>query len=197
LKMRTFVLLARKARTDDKFSLDDLPSSGGRMDVVARCISSALFISHAMRKDVVFYAVLCGPPNSPVTLKIISSELAGVRPDERSIGGQIKSALSGPVSKDWEEKQQGIYVSTKSFQEIIRELKDNSIYVLHEKGEPIEQTIPDPDPVFVLGDQVGMPANDEAFVMRYAKKKLSLGSTPYLASSVINVLHWIADRNGL
>ena len=167
------------------------------MDVVARCISSALFISHAMRKDVVFYAVLCGPPNSPVTLKIVSSELGGVRPDERSIGGQIKSALSGPVSRDWKEKQPGLYVSSNSFQDVIRELKERPIYVLHEKGEPIEKAMLDPDPVLVIGDHIGMPANDEAFVMRYAKQKLSLGSTPYLASSVISTLHWIADRNGL
>ena len=195
--MRTFVLLARKAKTDSSFSLDDLPSSGGRMDVVARCISSALFISHAMRKDVCFYAVLCGPPNSPVTLKIVSSELQGVRPDERSIGGQIKSALSGPISKEWKQVQPGMYVAAKSLQEIIRELKDNAIYVLHEKGEPIEQTTLGPDPVFVIGDQIGLPDKDEAFVMRYARKRLSLGSTPYLASSVISTLHWVADRKGL
>lgn len=167
------------------------------MDVVARCISSALFISHAMRKDVCFYAVLCGPPNSPVTVKIISSELEGVRPDERSIGGQLKSALSGHISSDWKQKQPGLYVAAKSFQETIKEMKDKAIYVLHEKGEPIEQTTLEPDPVFICGDHLGLPDKDEAFVMRYAKGKLSLGSTPYLASSVISTLHWVADRNGL
>jgi len=194
--MRTFVLLARKARTDSSFNLDDLPSSGGRMDVVARCISSALFISHAMRKDVCFYAVLCGPPNSPVTVKIISSELQGVRPDERSIGGQLKLALAS-VSKEWKQVQPGMYVAAKSFQEIIRELKDRSIYVLHEKGEQLQDVELEANPVFVVGDQVGLASNDEAFVMRYAKKRLSLGSTPYLASSVISTLHWVADRKGL
>jgi tRNA (pseudouridine54-N1)-methyltransferase len=197
--MRTFVLFARKACTDSKFSIDDLPSSGGRMDVVARCLSSSLFTSHAMRKDVVFYAVLNGPPRPPVTLQFSSAELHGVSPDERSIGGQLRAALGGTVGKAWMHLRPGISVAGKSLQEIIKELADagKPIYVLHEDGKPIEEVKLESDPVFVIGDQVGIPDKDEKFVLRYAKEKVSLGTTPYLASSVISVLNWAADRRGL
>ncbi|NIO44485.1 MAG: tRNA (pseudouridine(54)-N(1))-methyltransferase TrmY, partial [Candidatus Aenigmarchaeota archaeon] len=44
--MRTFVLYARKARSDNKFKIEDLIDSGGRMDVVCSCIVSALWLSH-------------------------------------------------------------------------------------------------------------------------------------------------------
>jgi tRNA (pseudouridine54-N1)-methyltransferase len=197
--MRTFILLARKARTDSNFSIDDLPSSGGRMDVVARCLSSALFTSHAMRKDVVFYAVLNGPPRPPVTLQFSSGELQGVSPDERSIGGQLRAALGGTAGKAWTCLRPGICMAGRSLQEIIKELADagKPIYVLHEDGKPIEEVTLESDPVFVIGDQVGIPDKDEKFVLRYAKEKVSLGTTPYLASSVISVLNWAADRRGL
>ena len=49
------------------------------------------------------------------------------------------------------------------------------------------------NPVFVLGDNHGIPKNDEKFVLREANK-ISLGKESYLASSCISVLNWVCDN---
>jgi len=189
--MRTFVLFARKARTDGSFNIEDMPSSGGRMDLVARCVSSALWLSHGMRDDSRIYCVLNGPPNPPVTVLFEAAKLRKVNPDERSLGIWIQKVLSEEITGEWNEIKPGMSVSRKSFQDVIRELAELPIYVLHEKGERVEKF--EEDAVFVLGDHVGLPENDESFALRYGKK-ISLGSTSYLASSCISVIHWLSDR---
>lgn len=187
--MRTFILHALKARTDGNFNLEDLPSSGGRMDLVARCISSALFISHAIRQDTEIIAVLNGPPKSPIAIRFDGSIVRKIAPDERSVAIWLKKILTeGKLTN-------GIVAEKKSLQQIVKENAKRPIYVLHEKGKPIEEVKIEKDPIFIFGDHIGLPPKDEKFVMRYAKEKISLGNTPYLASSVVSVLHWYCDQN--
>ena len=189
--MRTFILHALKARTDGDFNLEDLPSSGGRMDLVARCISSALFISHAIRQDTEIIAVLNGPPQSPVVVRFDGAVVRKIAPDERSIAIWLKKILTeGKLTN-------GIVAEKKSLQQIIKENSKRPIYVLHEKGKPIEEVTLGKDPVFIFGDDSGIPLKDEKFILRYAKEKISLGNTPYLASAVISMLHWQCDKNGI
>jgi len=45
----------------------------------------------------------------------------------------------------------------------------------------------------VLGDHVGLPKKAEAFALRFGEK-ISLGRTPYLAASCINILNYLLDR---
>ncbi len=189
--MRTFILHALKARTDGNFNLEDLPSSGGRMDIVARCISSALFISHAIRRDTEFIAVLNGQPNPPLAVRFDGAAVRKIAPDERSIAIWLKKILTeGKLTN-------GIVAEKKNFQQLVKEMKSRPIYVLHEKGKSIEEVKIEKEPVFILGDHFGLPPKNEKFVMRYAAEKISLGSTPYLASSVISVLHWRCDKGGI
>lgn len=190
-QLRTFILHALKARTDGNFNLEDLPSSGGRMDLVARCISSALFISHAIRQDTEIVAVLNGPPQSPVAVRFDGASVRKIAPDERSIAIWLKKILTeGKLTN-------GIVAEKKSLQHLVKEMKGRPIYVLHEKGKPIEEVTIEKDPVFVFGDDSGIPLKDEKFILRYAKEKISLGNTPYLASTVVSVLHWLCDKNGI
>jgi len=191
--MRTFVIFVGKARTDGNFNMEDLPSSGGRMDLVARCISSALWLSHAVRPDAKIYCVLNGPPKPPVTVLFDGAAIRKISPDERSIALWLKKALSEEIADDWHEFRPGIMTARKSFQEIIREHEGRPIYVLHEKGEDIKEAELKGDPVFVIGDNFGIPKNDESFALRNGEK-ISIGKESYLASSCIAVLNWFCDR---
>ncbi len=67
--MTSFAIIGHLARTDGGFSLNDLPGSGGRMDVLCRCVNASLFLSHDLRRDVDCYLVLCGEPAGPKTVK--------------------------------------------------------------------------------------------------------------------------------
>jgi tRNA (pseudouridine54-N1)-methyltransferase len=183
------------------FSLKDLPSSGKRMDIVARCIISALWLSYKLRQDTRIFVVLNGAPEPPKTV-LFSPEIKRVSPDERSIALWIKKALdkhAGRRDKEWVTLSNGIKISGRSFQDIIKDLEAEgcSFYVLSEKGEDIEDVEIGENPVFVLGDHEGIPKNDEAFVLRRGKR-ISLGrKISYLASSCIAVVNWICDRRGI
>ena len=47
--MKTFIIKGNKAKTTPDFLLKDLPGSGGRMDILCRCLTSALLVSHGIR----------------------------------------------------------------------------------------------------------------------------------------------------
>jgi tRNA (pseudouridine54-N1)-methyltransferase len=190
--MRQFILYAGKAVTSPDFRLDDLPGSGGRMDLVARCISNALWISHALRRDSCIHVVACGNPHPPVVISFYGDLLRGVSPDERNIASWIKLALSN------KRRNPGIRIRRISFQQLIAELASEGafFYVLHEDGREISEVELKADSVFVLGDHMGLPESEEEFVKRFEHEKLSLGTTSYLASQCITVMHYELDKKG-
>jgi tRNA (pseudouridine54-N1)-methyltransferase len=99
--------------------------------------------------------------------------------------------LSFKTGKEWKEVN-NFLVSRKSFQDVVRELEGN-FYVLHEKGEEISEMEIKENPIFILGDNQGIPKKDEEFVLRKGSK-ISLGKESYLSSACITVLNWICDK---
>ncbi len=179
--MREFILYSRTGRTDGRFVT---LREAGRLDVVYQCILMSLFMSHAIRRDVSFHAVLGGPPAPPVELVVEGAELRDVHVDEHTWEELIRDALSG-------KSHPGIHIRKKSLQQLVKE--KNNIFVLEESGEDIRTIDLGESPVFVLGDQVGLPKKDEEFVLRYGKK-VSIGSRAYLASSCIGIINYVLDR---
>ncbi len=180
--MRHFVLVSRTGRTDGRF-----PSlrEGGRLDVVYQCALAALFLSHGRRRDTVFTACLGGPPRPPLSLTIDGANLRDVRTDERTWEDILRAVLSG-------RGHPGFTVSRASLQDVVR--SSEIVFVLHERGEAIETVPILGNPTFVLGDHVGLPKQDEKFVLRYGKK-VSLGRRrSYLAASCIAAMNYVLDR---
>ncbi len=202
--MRTFILYSH-ARTDSNWNIEDMPSSGGRMDLVTRCVSASLWLSYTIRRDAEFIVILNGAPRPPIAIKFSGEKLKNVSPDERSVGLWLKKVLAQEIPKDWLEVFPGIFAAQKSFQGIVKEYSNerprsitgrasNKVFVLHEKGEPIQEQkfSASGNLVFVLGDNVGIPAKDEKFALRSAEK-ISLGKTSYVASACVSVVNWILD----
>lgn len=182
--MFEFLLYSRKGRTDGNF---DSLREGGRLDVVYQCILMGLFRSHALRRDVVFHAILNGPPEPPLHMRVDGKKLRTVRTDERTWEGILKNVLGG-------KSHPGITVKKESLQEIIRRKQEQGygIFVLEEGGKSMSDClIPDPT-IFVLGDQVGLPKKEEMFVLRYAEK-LSLGKQRYLSASCLDIINFLLD----
>ncbi|MEM3699533.1 MAG: tRNA (pseudouridine(54)-N(1))-methyltransferase TrmY [Candidatus Bathyarchaeia archaeon] len=182
--MPEFILYSRLGRTDANWtSLHD----AGRLDIVYECAVASLFLSHAIRKNVLFHAILNGPPNPPQHLKIDGATLHDVRTDQETWRQILKKVLSG-------KEHPGISLSKKSFEALIRAKAEASkIYVLEEGGKDILETEIGANPIFVLGDHVGLPKKVEAFALRYGEK-VSLGKKPYLAASCITILNYLLDR---
>ena len=81
---RAFVVVLHRANTDGDFKLEDLPGSGGRVDIFCRVLNAALLLSHGIRKDTLVYGVLLGPPSPPVSIKVLGDSVKYLNPDERS-----------------------------------------------------------------------------------------------------------------
>ncbi|WP_457611654.1 tRNA (pseudouridine(54)-N(1))-methyltransferase TrmY [Methanocaldococcus sp.] len=197
--MREFIFKANKAITSPNINLKDLPGSCGRLDLVCRCVSDSLFLSHDIRRDTVFYSVLCGPPNPPVCIKFVGSELRKVSPDERNIAIFIKKALKKFLETEdkdsWIESTPGIYVRKIGFKDLIIEKMEEgkNLYYLHKNGESIEKVKIKDNPVFILGDHIGLSEEDEKFLEDKAIK-VSLSPLELHANHCIVIIHNILDK---
>ena len=179
-----FILFSRLGKTDTSFNnLHD----AGRLDIVHECIVTSLFLSHGIRKNVVFHVVLNGPPHPPVHIEINGERLYDVRTDMDTWQRILKKVISGKLHP-------GITTSKTSFEALLKaKAETSSVYVLEEGGKDIAKTEPPANAVFVLGDHVGLPKKAEAFALRYGEK-ISLGKQPYLAASCITILNYLLDR---
>jgi tRNA (pseudouridine54-N1)-methyltransferase len=191
--MRKFVVVGHKAVTTPKFSLNDLPGGAGRMDIVARCVNASLFLSHDLRRDVELYAVLLGEPCPPVTIRFSGQYVRYLSPDERSPAALIKKALEKGTPPAGEiESTPGIYVSKRSFAEVIDGLRD--IVYLHEDGEDIRGASLTGDEAFVLSDHQNLTPEEEETLASRGARKVSLGKKLYHADQCIVMVNYELDR---
>jgi len=195
--MRRFVVLGHRAITSADFKLDDLCGATGRLDVLLRCVNSAFFLSHGIRKQVEISLLLLGEPDPPKTIRIDGSEVKYLNPDERSTAALIRNAL---LQKGEGERKcsPGIYVSERSFEEVLSNLsKEATVFYAKEDGEDV-RTCPFPEEaVFVLGDDQDLSPEEEEAVMNHEPRKISLGPLSYHADHCITIIHNELDRRGM
>ncbi len=192
--MRRFIVLGHRAITSAEFKLDDLCGATGRLDILLRCVNSAFFLSHGIRKDVEITLMLLGEPNPPKTVRIDGREVKYLNPDERSTAALVRNAL---LQKGEGERRcsPGIYVSERDYEEVLSNMsKDSRMYYLHEHGEDIRTAELAEEPAFVLGDDQDLTQVEEEILMRYDPKRLSLGPMSYHADHCITLVNNELDR---
>ncbi len=177
-------MFSRMGQTSPTFSsLHD----AGRLDVVHECIVSSLFLSHGLRRDVTFHAVLNGAPNPPLHIKIDGETLHDVRTDMATWQVILKKVISGKTHP-------GIKTDKTGFEALVKaEAQKRQIFVLEEGGKNLKETTFPDNSLFILGDHVGLPKKAETFALRYGQK-ISLGKTPYLATSCITIINYTLDQ---
>jgi len=182
--LREFILFSRIGQTDSNFrSLHD----AGRLDIVHECIVGSLFLSHGLRRDVTFHAILNGPPNPPTHIQIDGSTLYDVRTDMDTWQAILKKTLQG-------KPHPGITKDKTSFEALVKaRAQTRKIYVLEEDGKDISDVELEENSLFILGDHVGLPKKAEVFAQRFGEK-ISLGKQPYLAASCITIINYTLDQ---
>ena len=180
---REFILFSRLGKTDPSFrNLHD----AGRLDIVYECIVTSLFLSHGIRRDVTFHAVLNGPPKPPLHIQIDGSIVYDVRTDVDTWQQILRKVIAG-------KSHPGISKDNTSFEALLKtRAQTRQVYVLEEGGKDIAEVELADNAVFVLGDHVGLPKKAEIFALRYGKK-VSLGKQPYLAASCITIINYLLD----
>jgi tRNA (pseudouridine54-N1)-methyltransferase len=178
-----FILFSRLGKTDSAFN--NLHNAG-RLDIVYECIVTSLFLSHGLRRDVTFHAILNGPPNPPLHIQIDGNTLYDVRTDVNTWQQILKKVIA-------RKSHPGISVAKTSFEALLKtKAQTHHVYVLEEGGKNIAETELADNAIFVLGDHVGLPKKAEIFALRYGEK-ISLGKQPYLAASCITIINYLLD----
>ncbi len=194
---RTFVVVGHRAATGPDFTVKDLPGSGGRLDVLLRCVNSAFFLSHDLRRDTVLYLVLLGGPDAPKTLRFTGSTLQHLNPDERSTALLVQKALemklAGPL---WREAHPGIEVSQRGLADLEDALGDKDLVLLDEDGEDVAEARLDPedDLCLVLSDHEDLTEDERALVDGWGAREVSLGPRALHADHCITLVHGWLDR---
>ena len=199
--MRDFILRARKGPSSPDFPLEDL-GRAGHMEIVAHCITNALFYSLKIRAGVRVHIVFDGPAAPPKTVRIESDGLGSLGGfDERALAGVIQTALKAGLHLGLEEETQaleGVYVAKRSFESLVRDFSARgTFYTLHKRGADIRSLEFAEDAAFVFSDHLSMPKKADRFLVRLGAQPLSVGPKMLFASQCIALLHNELDRQGL
>jgi tRNA (pseudouridine54-N1)-methyltransferase len=193
--MRTFIVIGHKATTSPDFSLEDIPGTSGRLDILCRCINASFVLSHGIRKDVNVYLVLLGG-EVPKTLWLKGDVLKHLNPDERTTAALLKKALALEAASEWTRSTPGIFVRTGGLAELLPDLKEKKLVYLREDGRDI-RTFGDGslkgDLAFVLGDHMGMTPEEERLIDQAGATTISVGPTSLHADHCIVIVNWALD----
>lgn len=197
--MREFIYYSRSAPTSGKYIKEDLMASG-RIDIAIHSVIAAFFLSHKLRTDTKLHLVFAGPPTPPRHLELFPVTEGKTGEDKIYLNkGNISLILKKMLYKYREgEKREvfpGYWIEKKSFLKLVDELKSNgrTLYILDPKGEDIRKTKIKEDPIFILGDHLGLPLK-ELKRLRKICIPVSIGKRTYFASQTINIVNNELDR---
>lgn len=198
--MPRFVVVGHRAATAPTFKLDDLPGTGGRLDILARCVGAALLVSHGTRPGCALTLVLLGPPTPPRAVRFTADRARHLNPDERSTASLVARALGTPLTAHvWQEATPGVQVAKRDLARVLDEELQGGrpLIVLDEQGADARAADLPADGVYVLGDHEGLTADERALLAARGARAVSVGPTSLQADQAIVVLHNELDRRGL
>lgn len=195
--MRNFVIIGNKATTTPTFSLEDIPGTSGRLDILCRSVTAAFVLSHGIRKDVCVYLVLLGG-EIPKTVRLDGETLRHLNPDERTTAALLKKALAVSATPDWALSTSGIFVRTGGLANVLEDLKGSSMLCLREDGAYIRSIAgcdTRGDVAFILGDHMGIAPEEENVIEQAGVVAVSIGPVSLHADHCIVLLNWMLDTN--
>lgn len=192
--MRQFVVVGHEAPTTPDFPLDDLPSAAGRLDVLCRCVTAGVFLSHDIRTDVRVHLVL----RDELTVTFDGGTVRRLNPDERSTAARIRTAL------DAREEAVGHQPATPTPGVELRRMGlaatlgrvGGTVIELHEEGDPVVERDPPADPTFVLSDHSDFTPGEADLLAERADARVRLGPERLHADHAVTVAHNWVDTDG-
>lgn len=186
---RIFILHSNTGVTAPSFSETTLTTEGGRMDVVARSLISALYDTSSPRQDTLFIAVLHGPPTPPLSLYLRPLPQLKRKPSEREVAALLLQALKKPDARTLEVKRE-------KTTEVVSALRNQGyrVHLLVEEGSDVRDVSFSDKNAFVLGDHIGFSPKVQRELEQVCDVTLSLGRISYLTSHCILYIHELLDR---
>ena len=162
------------------------------MDILCRCVNASLFLSHDLRRDARVYLVMKGGQH-PILIRFDGAGVRYLSPDERSAASLIKKALEKGAQGFWTESMPGVSIKKGDLGDLLDEL-DRKITYLREDGIDIRVKQLDADPLFVLGDHLGLTDDEEKMIEAHEHEIVSVGPLSLHADHCIVLLHNEIDR---
>jgi tRNA (pseudouridine54-N1)-methyltransferase len=195
--VRRYVLIGQTAFASSDFSLDDLPGSSGRLDVLLRAVRAALLVSHGLRRQVMVYLILRGGSAGPRLLRIDGRSAKFLRPDERSLATLVRKTLAAASSpqNSFVELRPGLSVCDGDLSGLLAEANDAPCFVLHEEGADLRsQPLTSDDAWFFIGDHLGFDVVSLALLERHGCRRVSVGPVSLHSDDVVTLLGNELDR---
>ena len=194
--LRRFAIIGHRAPSSGKLNLNDLAGSSGRIDVLARAVNTALFLSHGIRSDSQVIIHLLGGPGPPRRIGFEGGSVRGMHPDERAISGQIGRALKEPVPAIGHivELHSGFWHSGGTIEQTIAEWQKDSVsvFVLDAEGESVENIELEQVRLgFVLSDD--QPLSGKDLEKLSGITRVSLGKKWLQGHACISIIHHHLD----
>ena len=193
-----------------RFRLENLPD--GRVDLLARCASAAIFTSHGVRPETRLWLAL---QDQAVSLCFDGATARGMHPDERTLAAAMKRTLAvehgatrrADTNNGWSYHPGGLEARLR---ELLQARAPEGrlprpLVQLHEEGEATleslmraacEGALPEtlPGAVLVFGDQLGYTADEEALLASLGGRRASCSSRGLLTSHCIVLAHHALDE---
>ena len=198
---RRFVILGQKATASPDFSLVDIAGTSGRLDILLRCLRSALLVSHGLRRDTVVYLVLLGGPLAPRILRVDGRHVRFIRPDERMLAILVQKALARtPPDAElgvWNEIRPGLAVARGGLETVLADLGAAAAhaYVLEENARDLRDgPLASEDVVVFVGDHKGFDEATRARLDALGATAIGVGPISIHADDAITVVCNEMDR---
>jgi tRNA (pseudouridine54-N1)-methyltransferase len=204
--MRRFLVLAHRVPVRGEFTLNDLAGGGGRMDEIARAVSTAFTLSNDLRRDTEMTILFVGGPLADARrVDLVGTRLRYLNPDERSTAALLKNALTRAAIYPHEfESSPGLRVGPvvplRALEEFLA--RPGALW-LTEGGEPIAAWSGPPGEIAAVISDPYDPTPEEA--ERLASSgvpRVSVGPLSLRTSQVIDAVHreidlrWLTSRAG-
>jgi tRNA (pseudouridine54-N1)-methyltransferase len=196
--VRRFLLLAHRVPVDGGFTLNDLAGGGGRMDEIARSVSTAFTLSNDLRRDTeVTILFRASPPPKARRIVLHGTRLRYLNPDERSTAALLKNALVRSILVDHDlESSPGLIVGPADpSSELRRSATAPDALWLREGGAHLETLGASRTSFTAIISDADDPLPEEvAALTEAATPAISLGPRSLRASQCVDLLHAYFDR---
>ena len=199
--MRRFLLIAHKVPPDGAFTLNDLAGGAGRMDEVARAVSTAFTLSNDLRRDTEMTILFAAePPPRARRIELFGGKLRYLNPDERSTAALLKNALVGAAryTSDFESSP-GLRVGpVDPLTHLAMFLRQTGAIWLTERGLPIASVeLPDGNVSAFVSDPFDPTPAEEAVLAASGVPRISVGPRSLRTSQVVDAVQRELDlRSG-
>jgi tRNA (pseudouridine54-N1)-methyltransferase len=191
--MRQFVIVAHELSAGAEISLDDLPGAG-RLDLLCRCVTSALLLSHDIREDVRVHLVIDG-----YVVRFDGAAIRRLNPDERSTAALLRDALetrTEAIGARAATASPGVSIRKGTIETTLGNRTEPTVVELHAAGRPVAELDPPENPVFVLSDHREFTDRERDLLADLADERVSLGPRALHADQAITVAHNYLDTDG-